>query len=160
MSSFLFVAASGCFLGVNFLWFVWCILGLIQSSSSTFSGDVTGPGETARQIVVFVFIQGMSLAIFLCYWRFPVQEAQSEDAELEQLDKEFRLEEATRIRKSSCIMERLADLGPAEADSRLSSKCRAPRDGYSELVAEPDQITHKEIRSPVFEADSANILEK
>lgn len=170
MSVFLFVAASGCFLGLNFLYFVWDILAFLQSSTVNFSEDVTGPGKTARQIVVFVFFQGLSLGLLLCYWRFPVQEHQREGPELSsvRIDRTGSvLADIESGKKSSQFFGQLTMESPAEADSKPCLKDRSTEAGRSELMAETDWNMDREERlfeadssRPILEADSMHVSEK
>lgn len=173
MSAFLFVAASGCFLGLNFLYFVWDILGLVQSAKPTFDGDVTGPGETARQIIVFIFIQGLSLGMLLCYWRFPAQESRIvEDSELEQprIDRTALVLSEIQMSnrgKGSRFIERLSIKSPVEADSTPCMRRQNTQVSYSELEAESDWNTDgKQGRSEgvdsrlIVEADSTHVINK
>ncbi|KAJ6000460.1 hypothetical protein N7481_000869 [Penicillium waksmanii] len=170
MSAFLFVAASGCFLGLNFLWFVWDILAFLQSSTVDFSESVTGPGKTARQIVVFVFFQGFSLGLLLCYWRFPAQEHQREDPELGsvRIDRTgLVLAEIERSKKPSRFVEQLTMESPAEADSTPCLKDRSTQAGCSELMAESDwnmdrkeRLFEADSSKPILEADSIHVSKK
>lgn len=161
MSAFLFVAASGSFLGLNFLWFIWDILAFLQGSAVNFSDDVTGPGKTARQIVVFIFFQGFSLGLLLCYWRFPGQECQSEEPELGSVrgDRtELVLAAGERSKKPSRFVEQLTMESPVEADSTPCLKDRSTEAGRFELMAELDWDADSS--RPRVEADSLHVSKR
>jgi hypothetical protein len=161
MSAFLLVAASGCFLGLNFLWFIWDILAFLQGSTVNFSEEVTGPGKTARQIVVFIFFQGFSLGLLLCYWRFPGQECQKEESELGPVRGDHRglgLTGRERSEKPSRFVERLTMESPVEADSTPCLPDRSTEAGRFELMAELDWDADSS--RPRLEADPMHVSKK
>lgn len=86
MSVYFFIAASGFFLAMNFLFFVWAVLEYLKNGEMP--SDISTGTEVIQVVLRFVFVMGFFFALALCYWRFPepdfnIQECEDTEAQID-----------------------------------------------------------------------------
>lgn len=86
MSVYFFIAASGFFLAINFLFFVWAVLEYLKNGNMP--SDISAGTQVIQVVLRFVFVMGCFFALTLCYWRYPepdinIQECEDTEAQID-----------------------------------------------------------------------------
>lgn len=143
---YFFIAGSGFFFAINFLYFVWDILSYQRllnnegygsngetTSGSSLSPTATKGAQAIQEILRFVFALGCFFGLTLCYWRFPEQESSFEDVEAAGIN--------NRIIDRSGMKLREMD-GSQTMNSLLGKNKDLPEADDANIVVEADGIDY------------------
>lgn len=159
MSAYFLIAASGFFLAINFLFFVWDVIYYLKDDS--LPSDLSAGTEVTQEVLRFVFVQGCFFALCPCYWRFPEPDLIAKKND--EIEPNYGIIDRTRMEPREIDTGESA-IGYNEKERKIheanDSSQILEADSTSNPISEKKGVLEADSANNILEAESNSLYEK